>query len=41
MCWVEDGFGLLFLPFALLLVLLLAIVYGFKRGLELVFKESE
>jgi hypothetical protein len=39
MRWIEDIFGLMFLPFAVLLILLLAIVYGCKRGVELLFKE--
>lgn len=39
MRWVEDIFGLLFVPFALVLVLMLMIVYGCKRGIELLFKE--
>ena len=40
MRWLEDLFGLLFVPFALVLVLMLAIAYGFKRGLELLFEEK-
>lgn len=39
MRWIEDIFGLMFLPFAVLLILLLVIVYGCKRGIELLFKE--
>jgi len=41
MRWLEDLFGLMFLPFALVLVLLLTIAYGVKRGLELVFKDFQ
>lgn len=38
MRWLEDLIGLLFVPVALVLVLMLMIVYGCKRGLELFFK---
>lgn len=38
MRWIEDIFGLIFFPFAVLLILLLAIVYGCKRGVELFFR---
>ena len=38
MRWIDDLIGLMFLPFALVLVLLLSAVYGCKRGLELLFK---
>jgi hypothetical protein len=38
MRWLEDLFGLLFLPVALALVLMLTIVYGCKRCVEMLFK---
>jgi hypothetical protein len=39
MRWLEDLIGLLFVPVALVLVLMLMIVYGCKCGFEKLFKE--
>jgi hypothetical protein len=39
MRWIEDIFGLMFLPVAVLLVLLLVLGYCCKRGIEMLFKE--